>query len=238
MLIFKPENAKGFSEVQHTCLMLEWDEECENLSKVNLGEKTYNAATVAVRVILKERGKCKLPDFFYSNSHPIISTYFRDALEGINFNDVEFIPTTNIGARIESRSGAIEDVSIQEAGIEIDRDYFVLNIPFVSHLLDRNATTMSNEFISRENEAHPGTYIQAIFQTHDVPPLFVLPGRPFGLLLSEKFVKLAKTKKLKGLRAIEIMDTTKPNFLNMYPTDSAHIVTMAEAWRQYELVHA
>lgn len=238
MLIYKPENARGFLEVHHTCFMLEWDRECEKLAKINFGEQTRGVGSVDIRINLRMRGTGRLPDFFYTNSHPIVSNRFKETLESIGFTDIEYVPTNLVGARINPRTGTAEDVSIDQAGIEIDREYYVLNVPSVSELLDRNATTMSNEFISAEVDSHPGIYIKAVFQTPDVPPLFVLPGQPFGLLMSEQFVKLVKKKGLQGLRAVEIMDTSKPNDLDMYPTDPANIVSMAEAWRQYERTHA
>lgn len=217
--------------------MLEWGEECEKLSRISLGERSDVEDRIAIRIQLKQRGRGKLPDFFYTNTHPIVSDRFKHVLESIGAPNIEFIPTQLVGARVEARSGLEEDISIEDSGIDIDRDFYVLNISQTSDALDRQRTTMSNEFISRENDAVPGVYLTAVFQTDRPPPLFVLPGCPFALLASEEIVTLTRKGKIKGLKFEEVMDTSHPNKLDLYPTSTENTVSMAEAWRQYRAIH-
>ena len=238
MKIYKPVNAKGYLEIHHTCFLIEPSEECRKLSKIVLGKKTEGVESINIRLHLKERGKGKLPDFYYTNTHPIISSKLKILLESESQNNIEVIPARFIGAQIEPKSGDIEDIKLSDSGIVIDKDYYVLNIKEKSDVLDKDRTTMSKEFISSDVESEPGIYLKAIFRNSDVPLTFVLPGKPYGVLVSEKLKSLLRKYSIRGMSFTEIMDTKSENNLNMYPTDKDNTVSMAEAWKIYDKKHS
>ena len=238
MKIYKPENARGYLEIHHTCFLLEPSEECTKLSNIELGKKTKDIECIKIILHLKERGKGRLPDFYYTNTHPIISSKFKNLLEPESQTNTEVIPTKFISARIEPKSGDIVEIELSDSGIELDRDYYILNVKEKSDVLDEDKTTMSKEFISSDVESEPGVFLKAVFKKSDVPLVFVLPGKPFGLLVSEKLKSLLKKYGIKGMSFNEIMDTKSENILNMYPTDSHNIVSMREAWKIFNQKHA
>ncbi len=236
MKIYQLAQGRGVSEICLAGGLLDRNEQTDKVAALDLGEEAPEFVdSIGVRVHFKRQKPYKMPDISVDRFLTYFSQRAIDSLDKEMISNIKFIPVNFVCAGAEDDSGVWDEVPLSEYPFEITQKYYAAHPISFSEILDKKKTLMSTEYMQPSAGIPPGNYLKLAFnQNAAIPLLFVLPGRTFGMLASEQFIKIAKKKKLVGIGKVEFFDTSIENELSLLQnTEPKYISTMENTWHVY-----